>query len=217
MYVPAHFAMTDEYARAALSSIEAADLVSVGPDGLVATFLPLMFDPAGGPAGSLLGHVARPNTHWRATAATTESLVIVRGPDGYVSPSWYETKQEHGRVVPSWNYTTLHVYGRLVAHDDVDWLRSLVTRLTERHEARMPHPWAVSDAPEAYIEGQLRAIVGIELQITRIEAKSKLSQNRSAADQAGVVAGLTARDPGNALAVAMRRQQADGARQDPAG
>jgi transcriptional regulator len=119
--------------------------------------------------------------------------VIVRGPDAYVSPSWYATKAEHGRVVPTWNYLTAHVYGELVVHDDPAWVEGVVRRLTAKHEAASAHPWSVDDAPPPFVAGQLRAIVGIELVITRIEAKAKLSQNRSAADVDGVVAGLRAR------------------------
>jgi transcriptional regulator len=192
MYVPAHFGMDDEDVRALLAGHGAADLVTSTSQGLLATMLPFVFEPNVGEHGALLGHVARNNPQWREPAAG-ESLVIVRGPDAYVSPSWYASKAEHGRVVPTWNYVTAHVYGRLVVHDDVQWVEALVRRLTERHEADMPHPWSVDDAPQAYVAGQLRAIVGVELQITRIEAKAKLSQNRPAADVDGVVAGLAAR------------------------
>jgi transcriptional regulator len=192
MYVPAAFAMSDEDVRALLAGHGAADLVTSTSHGLLATMLPFVFDPDAGEHGALLGHVARNNPQWRETAAG-ESLVIVRGPDAYVSPSWYASKAEHGRVVPTWNYVTAHVYGRLVVHDDVQWLEALVRRLTERHEAGMARPWSVDDAPPAYVAGQLRAIVGVELRITRIEAKAKLSQNRPAADVDGVVAGLAAR------------------------
>jgi transcriptional regulator len=191
MYVPAHFGMDDEDVRALLAGHGAADLVTSTSQGLLATMLPFLFDPDAGEHGALLGHVARNNPQWREPA-TGEALVIVRGPDAYVSPSWYASKAEHGRVVPTWNYVTAHVYGCLVVHDDVQWLEALVRRLTERHEAAMPHPWSVDDAPPAYVAGQLRAIVGVELQITRIEAKAKLSQNRPAADVDGVVAGLAA-------------------------
>jgi transcriptional regulator len=216
MYVPTHFSMPPEEVSAVLASVLAGDLVTAGADGLVATFLPLLYDAEGGPHGRLLGHVARNNRHWTYAGhgsssgdgtgpGAVESLVILRGPDAYISPNWYQAKREHGRVVPTWNYTTLHVYGNLVAHDDVQWLRGIVTRLTERQEAGMPAPWAVTDAPEAYIAGQLRAIVGLELMITRVEAKAKLSQNRSEADQAGVIAGLTGLDPADPVAAAMTK------------
>ncbi len=121
-----------------------------------------------------------------------EALVIVRGPDAYVSPSWYASTAEHGRVVPTWNYVTAHVYGQLVIHDDPDWVDALVRRLTDRHEADSPRPWSVDDAPASFIAGQLRAIVGVELVISRVDARAKLSQNRSAADIAGVIVGLEA-------------------------
>ena len=192
MYVPAAFAMSDEDVRALLAGHGAADLVTSTPHGLLATMLPFVFDPDAGEHGALLGHVARNNPQWRESAAG-ESLVIVRGTDAYVSPSWYASKAEQGRVVPTWNYVTAHVYGRLVIHDDPEWVEALVRRLTDRREAALPHPWSVDDAPAAFVAGQLRAIVGIELQITRIEAKAKLSQNRPAADVDGVVAGLAAR------------------------
>jgi len=190
MYLPAHFAASDEQVAELLGSITAADLVTATSDGLIATFLPLLYDPS---KRSLLGHVARNNPHWRS-CPSGESLVIVRGPDAYVSPGWYPTKREHGRVVPTWNYVTAHVHGELVIHDDVDWLRALVTRLTERFERDQTEPWSVADATPAFIDGQLRAIVGVELTITRIEAKLKLSQNRSDADIDGVVEALSRGD-----------------------
>jgi transcriptional regulator len=193
MYVPTHFEATDSQLAELLGSITAVDLISPSAEGMIATFLPMMYDPARGKHGSLVGHVARNNTHWRD--ASGESLVIARGPDAYISPSFYATKAEHGRVVPTWNYLTAHLYGPLIVHDDVEWLRTLVTTLTERYEGQRAEPWAVTDAPRKYLDGQLRAIVGVELQINRIEAKAKLSQNRSEADQAGVVAGLGADDP----------------------
>ncbi|CAB4700728.1 MAG: FMN-binding negative transcriptional regulator [Actinobacteria bacterium] len=206
MYTPAHFAVDDETTRAFLSQIEAADLVTPTADGLVATFLPLLFDPTRGARGSLLGHVARKNDHWRAEP-TTESLVIAYGPDAYVSPGWYATKKEHGRVVPTWNYTTAHIYGRLHIHDDPAWVDDIVRRLTTRHEAHREHAWSVDDAPADFHAGQLRAIVGVELVITRVEAKFKLSQNRPAADIDGVIAGLTAEgDPASAALVERYRR-----------
>jgi transcriptional regulator len=132
-------------------------------------------------------------------------MVIVRGPDAYISPAWYATKREHGRVVPTWNYITAHVHGRLVIHDDAAWVEANVRALTARHEAARAHPWSVDDAPPPYIEGQLRAIVGVEILITRIEAKLKLSQNRSTADVDGAIAGLEAGSTGgHPMADAMR-------------
>jgi transcriptional regulator len=201
MYVPGHFAMDDAAVRDLLVHHGAADLITATPEGMVATMLPFVFEPDAGEHGALLGHVARNNDQWRREILG-EALVIVRGPDAYVSPGWYASKSEHGRVVPTWNYVTAHVYGRLVVHDDPAWVEALVRRLTAKHEASLPNPWAVDDAPAPFIAGQLRAIVGLELRITRIEAKAKLSQNRSAADVEGVVAGLEARgDRRNAAAV----------------
>ncbi len=195
MYIPAHFAADDEAVRDLLLHQGAADLVTSTGHGLLATMLPFLFDPPGsrpdaGPLGSLVGHVARNNPQWREPAQG-ESLVIVRGPDAYITPAWYAAKREHGRVVPTWNYLTAHAYGRLLIHDDVVWLEALVRRLTEHHEAARSEPWSVDDAPAPYVAGQLRAIVGVELLVERIEAKAKLSQNRSDADIDGVIGGLT--------------------------
>src|ERR1700761_1290985 len=192
MYVPAHFAMNDPQVNELLVNHGAADLITVTSQGLLATMLPFVFDPAVGPHGALLGHVARNNEQWKVPAQG-ESLVIVRGPDAYISPGWYQSKTEHGRVVPTWNYVTAHVYGRLVVHDDPVWVESLVRRLTAKHEAFRAEPWSVDDAPEKFVAGQLRAIVGVELEISRIEAKAKLSQNRPEAEVVGVVEGLRAR------------------------
>ena len=207
--MPDAFAMSREDVRALLAGHGAADLVTSTSEGLLATMLPFVFDPDAGEHGALLGHVARNNPQWRETAAG-EALVIVRGTDAYVSPSWYASKAEHGRVVPTWNYVTAHVYGRLVVHDDARWVESLVRRLTDQREAALPHPWSVDDAPAAFVAGQLRAIVGLELQITRIEAKAKLSQNRPPADVDGVVAGLAARGEleASAAVAAARRDRA---------
>jgi transcriptional regulator len=200
MYVPAHFAMAEAAVQRLLVEHGAGDLITATSQGLLATMLPFVFDPAAGPHGALFGHLARNNDQWRHPALG-EALVILRGPDAYISPSWYASKAEHGRVVPTWNYVTAHVYGELVVHDDVEWLGDLVRRLTEKHEAGRPRPWSVDDAPPAFVAGQLRAIVGVELRISRIEAKAKLSQNRPAADIDGVVDGSAAHDPEMARAV----------------
>ena len=191
MYTPAHFAVDEDSAAAFLESVRAADLVTMTADGLVATFLPLLFDPSVGDHGALLGHLARKNDQWKREPVG-EALVIVHGEDAYITPSWYPSKSEHGRVVPTWNYTTAHVFGRLVIHDDPAWVDRIVRRLTERHEAGRATSWSVDDAPPDFHKGQLRAIVGIELVINRVEAKFKMSQNRPDADIDGVVAGLAA-------------------------
>jgi transcriptional regulator len=217
MYIPAHFAADDDAVRDLLARHGAADLITLTADGLLATMLPFAYEPAaGGPGGqwgTLLGHVARNNDQWRKPAQG-ESLAIVRGPDAYVSPSWYAAKAEHGRVVPTWNYVTAHVYGELVVHDDPAWVEDVVRRLTAKHEAARTETagqapaWSVDDAPRKFIEGQLRAIVGLELRITRIEAKAKLSQNRPVGDVAGIVAGLTARDEDRTAAAVTRANEA---------
>jgi transcriptional regulator len=210
MYIPAHFQPDPAAVDQLLRQHGAADLVTVTERGLVATLLPFVYvpPPDAGPArplGALHGHLARGNDQWRLAPAG-EAMAIVRGPDAYISPSWYASTAEHGRVVPTWNYVTAHVYGRLVVHDDPAWTEDLVRRLTAKHEAGRMRPWSVDDAPPAYIQGQLRAIVGIELEITRVEAKAKQSQNRSAADIDGVIAGLRERgDAESADAVARAR------------
>ena len=197
MYVPAHFAPDAAQVDELLRNHGAADLVTLTEQGLVATMLPFIYVPPAGPRpagelGALHGHLARNNDQWKLDSVG-EALAIVRGPDAYISPGWYASKTEHGRVVPTWNYITAHVYGRFVVHDDPAWTEDLVRRLTTKHEARRDHPWSVDDAPRPFVEGQLRAIVGVELQITRIEAKAKLSQNRPPADVEGVIAGLRER------------------------
>jgi transcriptional regulator len=197
MYVPAHFAPDAAQVGELLRNHGAADLVTQTEQGLVATMLPFIYVPPKGPRpagelGALHGHLARSNDQWTLGSAG-EALAIVRGPDAYISPGWYASTAEHGRVVPTWNYITAHVYGRFVVHDDPAWTEDLVRRLTTKHEAHRDHPWSVDDAPRPFVEGQLRAIVGVELQITRIEAKAKLSQNRPPADVEGVLAGLRER------------------------
>jgi transcriptional regulator len=194
MYIPAHFAAEDADVRDLLRSLGASNLITATAEGLLATMLPLVYDEPGsrqgiGPWGALLGHVARNNRQWKVPAIG-EALVIAQGPNAYISPSWYATKQEHGRVVPTWNYVTAHVHGRLVVHDDLGWVEANVRRLTEQHERDRDPAWRVDDAPEAYVGGQLRAIVGVEVVIDRVEGKRKLSQNRSDADIAGAIEGL---------------------------
>jgi transcriptional regulator len=196
MYVPAHFKPDDAEVLALLGSGRAANLITATNDGLLATMLPLVHEGRDareglGPWGALLGHVARNNAQWK-TPAIGEAMVILAGPDAYISPAWYATKREHGRVVPTWNYITAHVHGQLVIHDDIDWVEANVRRLSERHEGTRAEPWSVDDAPEPYIAGQLKAIVGVEILIDRVEGKWKLSQNRSDADIAGAIEGLEA-------------------------
>lgn len=191
MYTPAHFAASPDAITDLLTRPAAANLVTATAQGILATMLPLIYEPSIGEHGALHGHLARNNPQWSAPALG-ESLVILQGADAYVSPSWYASKREHGRVVPTWNYSTAHVYGELVVHEDAAWLGNHIRQLTDVHEAGSDRPWSVDDAPERFISGQLRAIVGVELIISRIEGKTKLSQNRTDADISGVIAGLQA-------------------------
>jgi len=179
-----------------------ANLVTMGSEGLDATPLPLMLDPSDGPHGSLIGHIARANPQWRTTDTAHEALAIFSGPDSYITPSYYETKRLTGKVVPTWNYVTVHARGRISFFQEPEALLDLVRRLTDRHEGERPAPWAVSDAPADFIQSQLRAIVGLRLEITQLTGKWKMSQNRSPADRAGVVAGLRADGGSVAEAVA---------------
>lgn len=186
MHVPKHFAPDDESVHQLLIDHGLADLVTATEDGLTATTLPLLHDRE---RAVLQGHLARNNDQWWRPPLG-HALVIVHGPDAYVSPSWYASKPEHGRVVPTWNYMTAHVHGPMTVHDDPDWVADLVRRLTDHHESGRSEPWSVDDAPEDFVTGQLRAIVGVEIAIERVEAAFKLSQNRPPADVDGVIAGL---------------------------
>ncbi|QCO98942.1 FMN-binding negative transcriptional regulator [Arthrobacter sp. 24S4-2] len=206
MYIPAHFAAGADAIHDLLARPGSANLITQTSQGLLATLLPFVFDPSVGGHGALHAHVARNNPQW-SEAPIGESLMIIQGADAYISASWYASKAEHGRVVPTWNYSTAHVYGNLVIHDDPAWLAGQVRRLTDVNEAGFDHPWSVDDAPERYISGQLRAIVGLELVITRIEAKAKLSQNRPDADIDGVVAGLATRGQAESAADVVRARR----------
>jgi transcriptional regulator len=209
MYLPRFNAMPGDDVRRFLAAHPAAHLVTVGPDGRPdSTLLPIIVEQDGdeepgadpgedetgtpGPGGAVrvLGHLARSNAHWQRIDAGSPALVVVTGADAYVSPGWYATKREHGRVVPTWNYTEVHLTGRVTVHDDPDWVLDVVTRLTRRHESHREQPWAVTDAPEKWLRGRLRAIVGVEVVVERVEGKAKLSQNRSDADRSGAIAGL---------------------------
>lgn len=193
MYVPKHFAPDEDAVRDLLAGHGAADLITMTPQGLLATLLPFEYDPDAGEHGALIGHMARANDQWREPVQG-EAMVIVRGPDAYITPTWYATKREHHRVVPTWNYMTAHVYGHLVVHDDPAWIEAQMRRLTDRHEAGFDDPWSVDQAPAKFIEHQLRAVVGVELLISRVEGKFKLSQNQPRENVEGVVEGLEARD-----------------------
>ena len=167
-----------------------ATLVTLAADGLIASHVPMLLDPDPAPYGTLIGHLARPNPQARGAVPGVQALAIFQGPDVYITPSWYATKRENGKVVPTWNYVAIHAHGPVEFFDDTERLRDVVTRLTEREEQARADPWAVSDAPAAFIDGMLKGIVGFALPIARLEGKWKMSQNRPAQDRAGVVAGL---------------------------
>lgn len=189
MYVPHHFALEDlDEIRTLVRAVHVGQLVTVGPDGAPdASLLPVLWE-----GDQVVVHLARANEHWRRITDGSPGLVVVTGPDAYITPRWYASKREHGRVVPTWNYSAVHLAGPVTVHDDADWVREAVNRLTDHHEGRTADgdPWQVGDAPERFVAGQLRAIVGVSMTVAGVEAKAKLSQNRSEDDQRGVVEGL---------------------------
>jgi transcriptional regulator len=190
MYAPAHFAEPDAGALLALMRAHPLATLVRGGAELAADILPLEVE-RDGERWRVAGHVARANPLWRE-ANGQPVLLLFQGPQAYVSPNWYPSKSQHGKAVPTWNYTMVQVHGTLRAIEDPQWLRAFVTRLTERHEGGRTIPWHVSDAPPDYLDAMLKAIVGIEIEVTRVEGKFKLSQNRSAEDRTGVVLGLEA-------------------------
>lgn len=193
MYNPKAFAVEDlPQLHGMMNDCRLAVLITHGEHGLQASHLPLLLDTQQGPNGSLYGHMARANPQWRDLQAGAEALVIFAGADAYVSPGFYPSKAEHGKVVPTWNYVAVHAYGAAEVFSDPHRLRNLVGALTDRHESGRAQPWTIDDAPAEYIDSMLKAIVGFALPIQRLEGKRKLSQNRSPADVAGVRNGLAA-------------------------
>ena len=192
MYIPAHFEPPrTELLFELMRACPLATVVVNTAAGLSADHLPLLLRPEDGPGpGRLVGHVARGNPLWRLANPSVEVLAIFHGPEGYVSPNWYATKAETGKVVPTWNYAVVHTHGVLRAIEDVSWLRQLVTELTDHHEQSQPKPWRVADAPADFTESRLAAIVGIEIEITRLVGKWKLSQNQPAENRRSVIEGL---------------------------
>lgn len=173
-------------------------LVTVGPENTPqATLLPVIWKD-----DTLVTHMAKANGHWRQITPDAPALVIVTGPDAYITPSWYATKAEHGRVVPTWNYSAVHLTGTVTVHTDPAWLHNLVSELTDHHEQPRAGPWEVADAPDDYVQGLLKAIVGVEMKVEKVEGKAKLSQNRSEADRDGVIEGLREEAGSTAEAVA---------------
>jgi transcriptional regulator len=208
MYVPPHFAPQDKaQLHQAIRDTRLATLVTLGSEGLEASHVPILLDEGEGPWGAIRGHLARANPQWRRAATETPALAMFLGPDAYVTPSWYATKRETGKVVPTWNYLAVHAYGRIEFFEDAERLRDIVTSLTRRHEGKRAAPWAVSDAPEDYIRAQLRGIVGFRLPIERLEGKWKLSQNRSEADRQGVIEGLEGERGALEAAIARRMRE----------
>ena len=199
MYIQDLFAVTDvAEVEAMLGGAGLGCLITHDAGGLFASHLPFIYDAR---RGVLSGHIARANPHWER-AGEGEALAVFQGADAYISPNWYPSKAEHGRVVPTWNYEAVHVHGRLAWRHDEAWLLDFLNTLTDRHEAAQPQPWSVADAPEKFTRTLVRSIVGLELSIDRIEAKRKLSQNRPEADRLGVIAGLSASDDASERQVA---------------
>ncbi|GAA4178698.1 FMN-binding negative transcriptional regulator [Gryllotalpicola koreensis] len=207
MYTPRFNQVDDEAEiRRMVAEARVAWLVTAAPDGVPqASLLPIIWRPGDGGRGengTVIAHLARANRHWRAITNGAPALLIVTGPDAYIHPGWYAAKAEAGKVVPTWNYSAVHLSGPITVHDDPEWLRAAVTELTELHESGRSDAWAVTDAPPEYLDMQLSGIVGIEVAVEKVEGKAKLSQNRSEADRRGVVAGLATEPFPGAEAVA---------------
>lgn len=191
MYSPkAHEETRKEVLHQLINTHPLGCLVTLGTDGLVANHIPMLLDPNAGEFGVLKGHVARANPVWQQFSEDVESLAIFQGPQAYVSPTWYPSKHQTGKAVPTWNYAVVHAHGKPRAIEDRDWLLALVTELSNVHEAAQALPWKVSDAPQDYMERMLEMIVGFEIPISKLVGKWKLSQNRPQADRLGVAAGL---------------------------
>jgi transcriptional regulator len=209
MYQPAHFEeKRPEVLRELMRAHPLGTLVTMGADGLNANHFPMVYDPEPAPFGTLRCHAARANPVWREFSKEVEALVVFQGPSIYMSPSLYATKKETGKVVPTYNYVVVHAYGPLHAVDDAAWLRDFVSGLTDRHEAGRAQPWKITDAPEDYVQQMLRAIIGIEIPLTRLIGKWKVSQNRPAADHPGIVQGLNEMNSADANAMAALVKQA---------
>lgn len=203
MYQPRHFEETRlDVLQALVRSQPLCTLVTLSEEGLVADQIPLLLRASEGAVGTLVGHVARANPLWRVTQRDTPVLAIFQGPQHYISPGWYPTKQEHGKVVPTWNYVVVQARGVLQVHDDPDWVRQQVTALTQQQESAMKKPWAVDDAPRDYTDTMLRAVVGISMAVTQWSGKWKVSQNQTGVNRMGVVQGLSALQDAQATAMA---------------
>jgi transcriptional regulator len=194
MYVPAHFEENrTEVLHQLIAGFPLGSLVTVGPDGLDANHIPFEFDAAKGPHGTLRAHVARANPVWQQAAERPDALVIFQGPTAYISPNWYPSKHEAHRQVPTWNYMVVHAHGPIAVHDDEAFVRGLVARLTRKMEAGEPAPWKMGDAPADFISQMLGAIVGIEIEVTKLTGKWKLGQNKASVDRRGAASALSER------------------------
>jgi transcriptional regulator len=203
MYQPTHFREDRlDVQHALVRAHPLGLLISTGADGLVANLIPFVIDATAGEHGTLKCHVARANGQWKTLQDRADCLVVFQGAEHYITPSWYASKKEHGKVVPTWNYATVHCWGTAIIRDDPIWVRDQIEALTRQHEGPREAPWAVDDAPEPFIAAQMRGIVGIEIPITRIEGKWKVSQNRPEQDRAGVHVGLGQEGDPNAAPMA---------------
>lgn len=203
MYIPEHFAERDvAVLHALVRSHPLGTWVAHAGERLTVNHIPFVLDSTRGPLGTLVGHVARANGVWKALPGQVESVVVFQGPQAYITPSWYPAKQEHGKVVPTWNYAVVHAHGTPRVIDEPEWLRSHVTALTDVHEGERATPWRVSDAPADFVDALLRAIVGIEIPIASLTGKWKASQNRSMSDRLAVIAGLDESDDPEATRMA---------------
>jgi transcriptional regulator len=202
MYQPDHHRVDDlSLMHALMRARPLVALISGGAEGLYATHLPTVLKDDGA-YGVIEFHLARANPHWKYLAQCDEALMIFQGPEGYITPGWYPSKAEHAKVVPTWNYAVVHVYGRPEMMQETDWIRRHLAELTAQQERNEAEPWALTDAPETFIEVMLRGVIGFRLAITRLEGKWKMSQNRDIKDRDGVVSGLRKRGVGDDLEIA---------------
>ena len=208
MYLPKHFEERDpQRLRSFIQRYPLGSLVTATESGLDANHIPFVFAGTGSAVGTLHGHIARANPLWREGARDAPAFVIFQGPNSFISPSWYPSKRENARVVPTWNYAVVHVHGVLRFVDDPAWVRSHVEALTREHEEKRDPPWAVTDAPADFVEKMVAAVVGIEISITELVGKWKVSQNRSAADRVGVIEGLEGEASASSVAMAASIKQ----------
>jgi transcriptional regulator len=210
MYLPPHYKETRlDVLHQLMRDYPFATLVTLGDNGLEANHVPLLLDPEPAPYGTLKGHLSRANPTWRKASSDVNALAIFQGPQAYITPSWYPSKRETGKVVPTWNYAVVHASGPLRVIHDQKWLCAFINQLTDHFESARPEPWKVNDAPVDYMNRQFRAIVGLEIRLNKLQGKWKLSQNKSPSDRHAVVSGLQATGDATALVLADLMRQAD--------